>query len=140
MRIAKLNMDPQDKLKFEIIGKSSVRYHLKANHEVEAKRWYWALNNAIQFTKDEERENQRQQTRESEALRQAKMEQLEKRKASDTDGSSMYSAKNKHSSRLIPSTALGVPMTGGAHSGTLVVPLFSHELNSNIIISEQYHD
>jgi hypothetical protein len=114
MRIAKLNMDPQDKLKFEIIGKSSVRYHLKANHEVEAKRWYWALNNAIQFTKDEEREDQKRQTRESEALRQAKMDQLEKRKAGDGDGSSIYSLKNK---RLIPGTALGVPLTGGAHSG-----------------------
>ncbi|KAK2841645.1 hypothetical protein FQN49_006049, partial [Arthroderma sp. PD_2] len=32
MRIAKLNMDAQDKTRFEILGKSSVKYHLKANH------------------------------------------------------------------------------------------------------------
>ena len=49
MRIAKLHMDPQDKTRFEIHGKSSVKYHLKANHVVEAKRWFWALNNAIQI-------------------------------------------------------------------------------------------
>ncbi|KAF3933615.1 hypothetical protein ABW19_dt0208479 [Dactylella cylindrospora] len=55
MKIAKLFMDPQDKLRFEIHGKSSVKYHLKANHQVEAKRWYWALNNAIQWAKDEAR-------------------------------------------------------------------------------------
>ncbi|KAJ6263588.1 hypothetical protein Dda_2156 [Drechslerella dactyloides] len=55
MKIAKLYMDPQDKLRFEIHGKSSVKYHLKANHQVEAKRWYWALNNAIQWAKDEAR-------------------------------------------------------------------------------------
>lgn len=53
MRIARLHMDPSDKTRFEIIGKSSVKYHLKANHVVEAKRWFWALNNAIQHTKDE---------------------------------------------------------------------------------------
>ena len=53
MKIAKLHMDPQDKTRFEIQGKSSVKYHLKANHVVEAKRWFWALNNAIQHTKDE---------------------------------------------------------------------------------------
>jgi len=71
MRIAKLNMDPQDKLKFEIQGKSSVRYHLKANHQVEAKRWYWALNNAIQWTKDEDKEEKRRADKETEALKKA---------------------------------------------------------------------
>jgi hypothetical protein len=59
MKIARLHMDPQDKLRFEIHGKNSVKYHLKANHQVEAKRWYWALNNAIQWTKDEDKEEQR---------------------------------------------------------------------------------
>ena len=46
MKIAALNMDAQDKTRFEIQGKSSVKYHLKANHVVEAKRWFWTLNNA----------------------------------------------------------------------------------------------
>ena len=53
MRIARLDMDAQDKTKFEIEGKSSVKYHLRANHVVEAKRWFWVLNNAIQWAKDE---------------------------------------------------------------------------------------
>ena len=72
MRIAKLYMDPQDKTRFEIQGKSSVKYHLKANHVAEAKRWFWALNNAIQWTKDEEKEEKQQRLRNAENLRQAK--------------------------------------------------------------------
>lgn len=68
MRIAKLHMDPQDKQRFEIHGKSSVKYHLKANHVVEAKRWYWTLNNAIQFAKDEAREEERRKRGEAEKL------------------------------------------------------------------------
>ena len=75
MRIAKLNMDPTEKTKFEIIGKSSVKYHLKANHEVEAKRWFWALNNSIQWTKDQAKEEDRQRQKSAELLRQAKAEQ-----------------------------------------------------------------
>jgi len=62
MRIASLHMDAQDKTRFEIQGKSSVKYHLKANHVVEAKRWFWALNNAIQFTKDEAKEDEKRRT------------------------------------------------------------------------------
>lgn len=72
MRIAKLNMDPTEKTKFDIIGKSSVKYHLKANHEVEAKRWFWALNNSIQWTKDQAKEEDKQKQRSAELLRQAK--------------------------------------------------------------------
>ncbi|TVY50842.1 Oxysterol-binding protein-like [Lachnellula cervina] len=74
MRIAKLNMDPTEKTRFEIIGKSSVKYHLKANHEVEAKRWFWALNNSIQWTKDQAKEEDRQRQKSVELLRQAKLE------------------------------------------------------------------
>jgi ankyrin repeat protein len=74
MRIAKLNMSPDEKTKFEIIGKSSVKYTLKANHEVEAKRWFWALNNSIQWTKDQAKEEERQRARNAELLKQAKAE------------------------------------------------------------------
>lgn len=88
MRIAKLHMDSQDKTRFEIQGKSSVKYHLKANHVVEAKRWFWALNNAIQWAKDEEREEERRRTRDAEVLRQAKIEQCESRLSeTQTEGS-----------------------------------------------------
>ena len=50
MRNAKLKLDPSDKQRFEIIssGKGSVRYHLRANHPVEANRWIFALTQAIQ--------------------------------------------------------------------------------------------
>ena len=72
MKITTLHMDPQDKTKFEIQGKSSVKYHLKANHAVEAKRWFWALTNAIQWTKDEAKEEQKQKQRQAEQMRKAK--------------------------------------------------------------------
>ncbi|KAL8733108.1 MAG: hypothetical protein Q9166_002300 [cf. Caloplaca sp. 2 TL-2023] len=72
MRIAKLYMDPQDKTKFEIEGKSSIKYHLKANHVVEAKRWFWVLNNAIQWTKDEAKAEEQKRQQNAESLRQAK--------------------------------------------------------------------
>ncbi|KAI0118326.1 Oxysterol-binding protein-domain-containing protein, partial [Nemania sp. FL0031] len=72
MRIARLHMSPDEKTKFEIIGKSSVRYTLKANHEVEAKRWFWALNNAIQWMKDQAKQDERQKAQSAEMLRQAR--------------------------------------------------------------------
>ncbi|OLL23867.1 Oxysterol-binding 1 [Neolecta irregularis DAH-3] len=59
MGIAKLSLDKDDKHGFEIIGKGSVRYHLRANHQVEANRWIWALTNAIEFTKDETKNKNR---------------------------------------------------------------------------------
>lgn len=72
MRIARLNMSPDEKTKFEIIGKSSVKYTLKANHEVEAKRWFWALNNAIQWTKDQAKEEEKQRAANAELISKAK--------------------------------------------------------------------
>ncbi|KAI5803847.1 Oxysterol-binding protein-domain-containing protein [Geopyxis carbonaria] len=68
MKIAKLQLDPQDKQRFEIHGKGSVKYHLKANHIVEAKRWYWTLNNSIQHAKDEARQEQRLKNEQSEMM------------------------------------------------------------------------
>lgn len=84
MRIAKLHMDSQDKTRFEILGKSSVKYHLKANHVVEAKRWFWALNNAIQHAKDEAKEEERRKTKDAEDLRHVRVEQAEMRLSEQT--------------------------------------------------------
>jgi hypothetical protein len=100
MRIAKLYMDPQDKQRFEIQGKSSVKYHLKANHQVEAKRWFWALNNAIQWSKDEAREEEKRATQDHEMLKQAKIEQL----TSGGDNSSVTSSRMTGSKNLPPGT------------------------------------
>ncbi|KAJ4320410.1 hypothetical protein N0V94_003381 [Neodidymelliopsis sp. IMI 364377] len=110
MRIGKLYMDPQDKQRFEIQGKSSVKYHLKANHQVEAKRWFWALNNAIQWAKDEAREEEKRATQDQEALKQAKVELLSK----EGDSSSMSSSRMAGSRTFAPSaggSTLGVPLT-----------------------------
>lgn len=107
MRIAKLYMDPQDKQRFEIQGKSSVKYHLKANHQVEAKRWYWALNNAIQWAKDEAREEEKRTTQDQEALKQAKIEQIRgEGDASSLASSRVTSSKNLAPCRLLPSFPL----------------------------------
>lgn len=83
-RIAKLQMDPKDKQHFEILGKSSVKYDLKANHQVECKRWFWALNNAIQWAKDEAKEEQKRENQEA----SARHEHLERLKTRDPDASS----------------------------------------------------
>ena len=113
MRIAQLHMDPKDKTNFEIQGKSSVKYHLKANHVVEAKRWFWALNNAIQWAKDEAKESEKQNRRMEEMLRQARggqMPQLgdESQELGTTEASKL-SGKG-----LAPATAVGVPLTASS--------------------------
>ncbi|KAL2366076.1 hypothetical protein RJZ56_000916 [Blastomyces dermatitidis] len=108
MRIATLHMDAQDKTRFEIQGKSSVKYHLKANHIVEAKRWFWALNNAIQWAKDEAKEDDKRRTRNAESLRHAKMEQFDKQGLdSQSDSGSLLGRPNGKS--LAPPLSLGVP-------------------------------
>lgn len=105
MRIAKLYMDAQDKTKFEIEGKSSVKYHLKANHVVEAKRWFWVLNNAIQWTKDEAKAEQRHRQHQAEALFQAKSDKASEK---DLDVKSISKVAGRG---LIPATAVGLPLT-----------------------------
>lgn len=111
MKIARLNMDAQDKTRFEIHGKSSVKYHLKANHVVEAKRWFWSLNNAIQWAKDEAKEEERQRSKNAEVLRQAKIDQTEGR---PTDAPSESGLSHKPSTRGLAPPSLG----GGSSTGT----------------------
>jgi hypothetical protein len=118
MRIAKLYMDPQDKQRFEIQGKSSVKYHLKANHQVEAKRWYWALNNAIQWAKDEAREEEKRATQDNEALKQAKIEQL----TLGGDASSISSSRMASSRNLAPGTRLVLCRVAFANTHSVFVP------------------
>lgn len=100
-------MDAQDKTRFEIHGKSSVKYHLKANHVVEAKRWFWSLNNAIQWAKDEAKEEEKQRTKNAEALRLAKIET--EGRAGDTPSESGLSHKPSISGRGLAPSSLGVP-------------------------------
>jgi hypothetical protein len=106
MKIARLSMDAQDKTRFEIHGKSSVKYHLKANHVVEAKRWFWSLNNAIQWAKDEAKEEERQRSQNAEALRQAKIDQTEGRSTGTPSESGL---SHKPSTKGLRPPSLGVP-------------------------------
>ena len=85
MRIARLHMDPQDKLRFEIHGKGSVKYHLKANHMIEAKRWYWTLNNAIQFSKDEAKKEAQRRHQESEMMGRLREQHHQEEAAQSSD-------------------------------------------------------
>lgn len=63
---AALHLDSSEKLKFEIIGKNGIKWHLKANHPVETNRWVWTLQNAITIAKDNiKRKNSRVSTRKS---------------------------------------------------------------------------
>lgn len=110
MRIAKLNMDPTEKQKFEIIGKSSVKYSLKANHEVETKRWFWALNNSIQWTKDQAKEEYKQKERVSELLRQAKAEQSER------------TSRDHSSTSLAPESIAGSDIRRGSMQSVRATP------------------
>jgi hypothetical protein len=110
MRIAKLHMDPKDRLHFEIHGKSSVKYDMKANHQVECKRWFWALNNAIQWAKDEAKSERRRENQEA----NARLEQLEKLKGKDKDTDS----GNGGSSLQPPAaTSVGGSQFGGSTAG-----------------------
>ena len=110
MKITKLHMDPQDKTRFEIQGKASVKYHLKANHVVEAKRWFWALNNAIQWTKDEAKQEERQKQRNAENLRQARLSPQEAVSETMREPTSADSSKI-NSKSLTPATAVGGPFS-----------------------------
>lgn len=49
---ATLHLDSSEKLKFEIIGKNGIKWHLKANQPTETNRWVWTLQNAITAAKD----------------------------------------------------------------------------------------
>lgn len=108
-------MDAQDKTRFEILGKSSVKYHLKANHVVEAKRWFWSLNNAIQWAKDEAKEEERQRSQNAEALRQAKMDQNEGRVPSTPSESGL---SRKASGKGLAPPSLGVPGSSSTRLST----------------------
>ncbi|KAL8715480.1 MAG: hypothetical protein Q9220_000814 [cf. Caloplaca sp. 1 TL-2023] len=96
MRISRLYMDAQDKTRFEIEGKSSVKYHLKANHVVEAKRWFWVLNNAIQWTKDEAKAEERKH---------------QGRNTTSSGSTEALEATNATGKGLIPATAVSLSLT-----------------------------
>jgi hypothetical protein len=102
MRVAHLHMSPDEKTKFEITGKSSVKYTLKANHEVEAKKWYWALNNSIQWTKDQAKEEERQREHSARMLQQAKAEHMSKSvgEAVDSEGGGSVVSDKRNSTQL----------------------------------------
>ncbi|OUM53453.1 hypothetical protein BVG19_g2735 [[Candida] boidinii] len=74
---ASLKMDSSEKSKFEIIINSRtgnpIRWHLKANHVIETNRWVWALQNAIRYAKDLDKQKRiaaRQQLQQSQPQQQ----------------------------------------------------------------------
>jgi hypothetical protein len=58
MRIANIHLpDSEDKSRFEIVGKGSVRYSLKARTPTDAKKWIWALVEAKNYLEQQEKNN-----------------------------------------------------------------------------------
>lgn len=55
MKSALLHLDSSEKMKFEIIGVTGIRWHLKGNHPIETNRWVWSLQGAIRYAKDKEK-------------------------------------------------------------------------------------
>ncbi|KAI1819496.1 oxysterol-binding protein [Xylaria intraflava] len=119
MRIARLHMTPDEKTKFEIIGKSSVKYTLKANHEVEAKRWFWALNNAIQWMKDQAKQDERQKAQGAEMLRQARDNHGKSTDASTSDFHSDATSMNEARSSLNLARVPSAKQTASRHDGSI---------------------
>lgn len=54
-KIAKISVDSTDRSRFDIIGKGSVRYHLRANNPSEAKRWVIALTQSSAYYEKNDR-------------------------------------------------------------------------------------
>ena len=117
MRIAQLSMSAEDKSRFEIHGKSSIKYHLKANNTVEAKRWFWALNNAIQWAKDEARQEEQRNRVASDSSRQSRHEVARREDpSSDMLGSSTRTGTSKYSGKgLVPATSLDMHSNNASH-------------------------
>ncbi|KAJ1513129.1 hypothetical protein HMI54_005165 [Coelomomyces lativittatus] len=44
MKVASVLTDPSDRHRFDVLGKGSIRYHLRTEHVAEAQRWIQALN------------------------------------------------------------------------------------------------
>ncbi|XXH02284.1 hypothetical protein Hte_008654 [Hypoxylon texense] len=118
MRIARLHMSPEEKTKFEIIGKSSVKYTLKANHEVEAKRWFWALNNSIQWMKDQAKQDERQKAQSAEMLRQARDNLNKPSDASANDSLSEVASNGEPGMYRLPSGKTPAPRVGISRAST----------------------
>ncbi|KAI1778879.1 oxysterol binding protein [Hypoxylon cercidicola] len=118
MRIARLHMSPEEKTKFEIIGKSSVKYTLKANHEVEAKRWFWALNNSIQWMKDQAKQDERQKAQSAEMLRQARDNLHKPSDASANDSLSEVASNGEPGIYRPPSGRTPAPRVGISRAST----------------------
>lgn len=57
MKIAKISIDSSDRQRFDIIGKGSIRYHLRANHPSEAKKWTIALTQSTQWQQQNHKED-----------------------------------------------------------------------------------
>ncbi|KAJ3349804.1 hypothetical protein GGF32_005220 [Allomyces javanicus] len=59
LKIASLWLDTSDHHRFDIIGKGSVRYHLRADHVVEAKRWVHVISQSKRLLQDQDKDARR---------------------------------------------------------------------------------
>ncbi|KAI9146593.1 Oxysterol-binding protein-domain-containing protein [Paraphysoderma sedebokerense] len=62
LKIAKIKVDTTDRHRFDVIGKNSIRYHLRAEHVTEAQRWILALTQSKVWLEDREKKEKGSKT------------------------------------------------------------------------------
>ncbi len=113
---AHVRMDSSEKCRFEILvttsraGGSPVRWHLKANHQIESSRWVWTLQNAIRYARDRQKRRGQQDLQRQQSPRRQKDLQLPLPHTESTPGlhrssSDSRVARKKHVAAKMPVTA-----------------------------------
>ncbi|KAK6459519.1 Oxysterol-binding protein-domain-containing protein [Scheffersomyces xylosifermentans] len=98
---ATLHLDSSEKLKFEIIGKNGIRWHLKANHPIETNRWVWTLQNSITIAKDNIKRRTRTSIQEEQIHHESASEQASlSRQSEDQQSQSSQTEKKRRHLRL----------------------------------------
>lgn len=132
MKQARLHLDSTEKLQFEVISKDSTKFHLKADHPVETSRWVWALTNAIQYAKDQDKLKHMQQST-GYSPPSTNQGQLTAGNASISKSSSSSHLARQITTRSASSNPRSVdePGTGSSNVAKLV-SLNHHDLNNTV--------
>ncbi len=122
---AHVRMDSSEKCRFEILvttsraGGSPVRWHLKANHQIESSRWVWTLQNAIRYARDRQKGRGQQELQRQQSPRRHKDLQLPLPHTESTpdlhrSSSDSRVARKKHVAAKIPVTASSAELSNPA--------------------------
>lgn len=130
MKQARLHLDSTEKLQFEVISKDSSKFHLKADHPVETSRWVWALTNAIQYAKDQEKLKTTQQSTSRYPSSPSTQGQLAAGNASISKSSSSSHLARQITTRSVSSNPKSMDEAEANNDNVAkLVSLNNHELN-----------